>query len=63
MLFCENLDKIIFTRNQLIRCDELVVISGYVGPKPIHELGKLPIKTSVLECMVVRELEEAYIRH
>lgn len=56
MLFCENLDKIIFTRNQLIRCDELVVISGYVGPKPIHELGKLPIKTSVIFGMYGCEL-------
>jgi len=47
MLFYQNLDNIIFTRNQLIRCDELVVISGYVGPTPIHRLGELPIKTSV----------------
>lgn len=66
MLFCDNLDKIIFTRNQLIRCDELVVISGYVGPKPIHELGKLPIKTSVIFGMygcegIRRSLHQALI--
>ena len=48
MLFYQNLDNIIFTRNQLVRCDELVIISGYVGPTPIHKLSTLPIKTSVI---------------
>lgn len=48
MLFYENLNKLIFTRNQLMLCDELVIISGYVGPDPIRQLGTLPIKSTVI---------------
>lgn len=48
MLFYQNLDKIIYNRNQLLTCDELVIISGYVGPSPIRELEKLPIKSTVI---------------
>ncbi len=48
MLYYENLDKIIFNRGQLISCDELVILSGYVGPSPIHELNNLDIKTTVI---------------
>ena len=48
MLFCKNLDKIIFSRNQLFNCDELVIISGYVGPHPVHQLDELPIKSTVV---------------
>lgn len=48
MLFYQNLDKIIFSRNQLFNCDELVIISGYVGPHPVHQLDELPIKSTVV---------------
>jgi hypothetical protein len=48
MLFYQNLDNIIFTRNQLFNCDELVIISGYVGPHPIERLKTLPIKSTVI---------------
>ena len=48
MLFSQNLDKIVFTRNQLFKCDELVILSGYVGPTPIHNLESLPIKSTVI---------------
>lgn len=48
MLFYENLSKIIFTRNQLVKCDELLIISGYVGPTPIHQLENLPIPSTVV---------------
>ena len=66
MLFYQNLDNIIFTRNQLVRCDELVIISGYVGPTPIHKLSTLPIKTSVIYGMygcdgIQRSLHQALI--
>lgn len=44
MLFCKNLDKIIFSRNQLFNCDELVIISGYVGPHPVHQLDEIANK-------------------
>ena len=48
MLFYQNLDNIIFHRNELFRCDELVVLSGYVGPHPVHRLHTLPLKTTVI---------------
>lgn len=48
MLFYQNLDNIVFHRNELIRCDELVVLSGYVGPHPVHRLRELPLKTTVI---------------
>lgn len=66
MLFYQNLDKIIFTRDKLLRCDELVIISGYVGPTPIHQLSTLPIKTSVIYGMygsdgIQRSLHQALV--
>lgn len=48
VLFYRNLDQIIFNRNQLLSCDELVIISGYVGPHPIRKLEALPIKSTVI---------------
>ncbi|MDI9312007.1 MAG: NgoFVII family restriction endonuclease [Limnohabitans sp.] len=48
MLFTENLEEIIFNRHQLFQTDELVVISGYVGPKPIERLQNLPFHTKVI---------------
>lgn len=48
MLFYENLDKIIFHRNELFKCDELIIISGYVGPKPVTMLKNLPLKATVV---------------
>lgn len=48
MLFYKNLENIIFTRNELFNCDELVIVSGYVGPSPIHKISELPLKTTVI---------------
>lgn len=48
MLFYNNLDQIIFNRNQLLACDELIIISGYVGPHPVRTLETLPIKSTVI---------------
>lgn len=48
MLFTDNLNSIIFQRHNYIRCDELIVLSGYVGPNPVHQLNALPLKTTVI---------------
>lgn len=48
MLFYNGLEAIIFNRYQLLKCDELVILSGYVGPAPVHKLKELPIKTTVI---------------
>jgi len=64
MLFYQNLDKIIFSRYQLFNCDELVIVSGYVGPHPVRQLGTLPIKSTVyMACMVVTEYSKGFIMH
>lgn len=48
MLFYENLDKIIFSRNELFNCDELIIVTGYIGPHPVSQLKSLPIKSTVI---------------
>jgi hypothetical protein len=48
MLFTENLEEIIFNRHQHFQSDELIVISGYVGPKPIERLQRLPLRKQVV---------------
>lgn len=48
MLFYKGLEEIIFNRYQLFRCDELIILSGYVGPIPVKRLGKLPLKIKVI---------------
>lgn len=48
MLFYNNLDQIIFNRHNIIECDELYIISGYLGPHPVTQLKELPIKSKVV---------------
>ena len=48
MLYTENLDKIIFHRHEMFLSDELIVLSGYVGPKPVEKLQSLPIQSKVI---------------
>lgn len=47
-MFIENLEEIIFQRHQLFETDELIVLSGYVGPKPVQRLQKLPFMSKVV---------------
>lgn len=66
MLYNQNLDKIIFTKEQLITCDELVILSGYVGPNPIHSLQGQRVKSTVIYGMygaegIQQSLHEALI--
>lgn len=48
MLFNTNLEEIIFNRHEFVNCDELIIISGYVGPSPIERLSTLPIPSTVI---------------
>ena len=48
MLFYENLEEIVFHRHQMFDVDELVVLSGYVGPQPVSRLSTLPFPTYVI---------------
>lgn len=48
MIFYENLEEIVFHRHEMFDVDELIILSGYVGPKPIERLKTLPFNTSVI---------------
>lgn len=48
MLFVQDLDNVIMGRTQEVQCDELDIISGYVGPAPVKMLQKLPFKVTVI---------------
>ena len=48
MLFYENLDEIVFNRHSICESDEIVIISGYVGPNPVKRLESLPLKSTVI---------------
>lgn len=55
MLFYENLEEIIFRRHELFESDELIILSGYVGPKPVERLSSLPFKSKVIYGMYSSE--------
>lgn len=55
MLYTENLEEIIFHRHEMFASDELIVLSGYVGPKPIERLRNLPFQSKVIYGMYGEE--------
>ena len=48
MLFTDNLEEIIFNRHQIHETDELIVLSGYLGPNPVKRLEQLPFNSTVI---------------
>lgn len=48
MLFDHNLDNIVYERYKLNRCDDIAIISGYVGPAPIEKISQLPIHSTII---------------
>ena len=67
MLFSNNLDKIIYERYKMCKCDDIVIVSGYVGPEPIRHISKLPIHTTIVYGMygcdgIGRGLHETLIK-
>lgn len=48
MLYTRNLEEIIFQRHNLVQTDELIILSGYVGPSPIERLNQLPFHSKVI---------------
>ena len=48
MLFNTNLEEIIFHRHQTVQSDELVILSGYLGPNPVNRLSELPLNSTVI---------------
>ena len=48
MLFYEDLYDVVFTSHERHIADEIIIISGYIGPKPIEALKYLPLKATVI---------------
>lgn len=48
MLFSSNLEELIFNRHMIHESDELIILSGYLGPNPVKRLENLPIKSTVI---------------
>lgn len=51
--YCRNLEDTIFNKHKSLTKDpdELVIISGYLGPAPVKRLKELPFKTIVIAGM------------
>lgn len=54
--YCKNLEEKIFHKhNDLVsEPDELIIISGYLGPSPVEKLKELPFKTTVIAGMYTK---------
>lgn len=48
MLFTKDLEQIVFNRHELFDSDELVILSGYLGPSPVSRLETLPLESKVI---------------
>lgn len=48
MLYTQNLEEIIFQRHEILDTDELIVLSGYLGPRPVARLEELPYNSRVI---------------
>lgn len=48
MLYIQNLEELIFHRHEMHETDELIVLSGYLGPKPVSRLKELPFNSTVI---------------
>ncbi len=48
MLYTQNLEELIFHRHEIHQSDELIVLSGYLGPRPVARLSELPFNSKVI---------------
>ena len=48
MLYTQDLEEIIFHRHNTFNSDEMIVLSGYLGPKPVEKLNTLPFNSRVI---------------
>lgn len=47
-MFTKDLQDLVFKRHDGNGAEELLIITGYIGPSPFRELSKLPIKCRVI---------------
>ncbi|MDC9723526.1 MAG: NgoFVII family restriction endonuclease [Urechidicola sp.] len=48
MLYTQNLEELIFHRHEMHDTDEFIVLSGYLGPKPVARIEELPFNSKVI---------------
>ena len=48
MLYTQNLEELVFNRHRHHVTDELIVLSGYLGPRPVKKLEELPFPSKVI---------------
>lgn len=48
MLYTTGLEEIIFHRHEIFGADELIVLSGFLGPAPVERLAELPFPSRVI---------------
>lgn len=58
MLYNENLEEIIFSKHHITPSDELIIISGYIGPAPIQRLEELDINVTIIAGMYPNGINE-----
>lgn len=53
MLYYQGIEDVIFSRHEITskEPDELIIISGFLGPKPVERLKELPFKVTVIAGM------------
>lgn len=66
MLFHDHLEEIILNRHRYFESDELIILSGYIGPNPISRLRNLPFRATVVYGMygsdgIKRKLHEVLL--
>lgn len=47
-MFTNDLENIVFGRHQTTNADELLIITGYIGPQPFSRLFQLPMRCQVV---------------
>lgn len=55
MFIYKNLEEIIFKRHQNVPSDQLIILSGYIGPEPVMRLKNLPFPVTLVYGMYASE--------
>ncbi len=55
MFIYKNLEEIIFNRHKNIPADQLIILSGYIGPEPVMRLKQLPFPVTLVYGMYASE--------
>lgn len=61
MIYENNLESLILDKHNTLLCDELIIVSGFIGPNPVKQLSQLPIQTKVIFGMYPEELIHQYL--